>query len=146
MQAPPPPTPGRASAPWFPPPTYPPPQPPARRQGGDRNAAVSLSAGTFGIVLALAATFILVLGFAMALPPLAVALGVALSPPGMILGPIAYFVGKAAVRRIDESKGALGGRGTAVAGWVLGVIATAVAAVVTLVWIVVLLEATSTPS
>ena len=66
---------------------------------------------------------------------------VPLGVPGLTLGPVAYFLGKSAVRRIDESKGALGGRSTAVAGWVMGVIATAVGAAATLVWLVLLLIA-----
>lgn len=61
----------------------------------------------------------------------------------MVLGPLAYFLGKSAVGRIDESKGELGGRSTAVAGWVIGAIATAIGAAVTLVWFVVLLVAIS---
>ncbi len=66
-------------------------------------------------------------------------MGLPIGIPGMVLGPVAYFVGRSAVRRIDESKGELGGRGTAVAAWVIGAIATAVGAAVTLVWFVVLL-------
>lgn len=66
-------------------------------------------------------------------------LGLPLGIPGMALGPLAYFLGKSAVGRIDESKGELGGRSTAVAGWVIGAIATAVGAAVTLVWFVLLL-------
>lgn len=73
-------------------------------------------------------------------------LGLPLGLPGLILGPIAYFVGKSAVRRIDESAGALGGRGAAVSGWVMGIVATAIGAAVTLVWLVVLLVAISAPS
>ena len=66
--------------------------------------------------------------------------------PGMVLGTIAYFLGKSAVSRIDGSQGALGGRGVAVSGWVLGVVAMAIGSAVTLVWLVVVLVATSQPS
>ena len=111
-----------ASAPWFPPPTYPPPNPPPARRG-DTAAALSVAAGIIGIVL-----------------------GLATGLAGLILGPIAYFMGKASVRRIDASNGALGGRGTASTAWVLGIAATIVGAVVSLFWIVVILEALSTPT
>jgi hypothetical protein len=50
------------------------------------------------------------------------------------------------VSRIDSSQGALGGRSVAVAGWVLGVAAMAIGSAVTLVWIVVILVATSQPA
>lgn len=116
------PSPAPAVAPWFPPPTYPPPQPQHARHG-DRPATWSVVAGILGIVL-----------------------GFATGVGGLILGPIAYFMGKTSVGRIDEAKGALTGRGTAVTGWVLGVIATIIGAAVTLFWIVVLLEASSTAS
>jgi len=72
---------------------------------------------------------------------LALVLGLAGGVPGLVIGPIAYFLGKAAIGRINDSKGALGGRGAAQAGWILGVIATAVGAIVTLVWFVVYLVA-----
>jgi hypothetical protein len=64
----------------------------------------------------------------------------------MVLGTLAYFLGRSAVSRIDISQGALGGRSVAVAGWVLGVVAMAIGSVVTLVWIVVVLVATSQPA
>lgn len=70
---------------------------------------------------------------------LGLVLGLPLGLPGMALGPLAYFLGKSAVGRIDESKGELGGRSTAVAGWVIGAIATAVGAAVTLIWFILLL-------
>jgi hypothetical protein len=61
----------------------------------------------------------------------------------MVLGPIAYFMGKSALSRIDSSNGVLGGRGTAVAGWVMGIVATAVGALVSLLWLIVFLIVTS---
>ena len=58
---------------------------------------------------------------------------------GLVLGPTAYFLGKSAVSRIDNSEGNLGGRGPAMVGWVTGVVATTVGALVTLLWFVVFL-------
>jgi len=55
-------------------------------------------------------------------------------------------MGKAAIRHIDSSSGTVGGRSLAAAGWVLGVVATAIGAVVSLVWVVVLLVAISGPA
>ncbi|TMB97253.1 MAG: DUF4190 domain-containing protein [Chloroflexi bacterium] len=66
-------------------------------------------------------------------------LGLPLGVPGLICGPIAYFMGKAAINRIDASAGALSGRGMATAAWIFGIVATAVGAVITLVWLVLLL-------
>lgn len=70
-------------------------------------------------------------------------LGLPFGIPGMVLGTLAYFLGKSAVRRIDASHGALGGRGLAVYAWVFGVIAMAIGSAVTLVWLVVFLVATA---
>lgn len=61
----------------------------------------------------------------------------------MALGALAYFLGKSAVNNIDSSNGAVGGRGMAVTGWVLGAVAMAIGSAVTLVWLVVLLVAVS---
>ncbi len=72
-------------------------------------------------------------------------LGIPLGLPGLILGPLAYFLGRSAVARVDESQGRLGGRGTAVASWVMGAVATAIGAAVTLVYFVVFLVAISGP-
>lgn len=76
---------------------------------------------------------------------LGVLFGLAVGLPGLVFGPIAYFLGKAAIGRIDASKGGLGGRGAAGAGWILGVIATAVGAIVTLTWFVIYLVAIAGP-
>jgi hypothetical protein len=108
-------------APYHPPPNYPPPGY-GRSAPTDGRALTSLGVAILGIVLAL---------------PLGV--------PGLILGPLAYFLGKSAVRRIDGSAGALGGRGLAAAGWVLGVVATALGALVSLAYLVLILLALSTP-
>lgn len=108
-------------APYHPPPSYPPPQY-ARRQALDNRAAVALTLAIVGLLL-----------------------GLPLGVPGLVCGPIAYFVGRSAVSRIDGSAGALGGRNLAVFGWVLGVVATAVGAVVSLTWLVIWLVSISGP-
>lgn len=41
-----------------------------------------------------------------------------------VLGPFAWSMGKRTLREIDESNGALGGRGAANAGYILGIVAT----------------------
>jgi hypothetical protein len=64
---------------------------------------------------------------------------------GMICGPIAYFLGRSAVSRIAEQPDTLGGRPTAVAGWVIGAISTGVGALATLAWVVLLLIANFGP-
>ncbi|TMD99485.1 MAG: hypothetical protein E6I72_00865 [Chloroflexi bacterium] len=87
----------------------------------DGRALGSLLAGIFGLLLAF------------------------LGLPGLVLGPIAYFLGKSSARRITESRGELGGRSTAVAGWVMGVVATAIGAVVSLVWLTIILVAVFGP-
>lgn len=46
----------------------------------------------------------------------------------LLLAPFAWFTGTKAVRDIDESRGALGGRGEANAGKVLGIIGTVILA------------------
>jgi hypothetical protein len=101
---------------WHPPPAYPPPRAQAPRSTEGR-AIAALIAAIAGIVL-----------------------GLPLGLPGMILGTLAYFLGKSAVSRIDSGQGALGGRGLATASWVLGAIAMGIGAVVTLAWLVLLLN------
>ncbi len=112
-------------APYQPPPNYPPPVG-SRHVVTDGRAAASLVWAILGLIFAL---------------PLGL--------PGMIAGPVAYFLGKGALTRIAESNGALTGRSAASAGRILGIIATAVGAIVTLVWLVLILNAlndTSTSS
>jgi hypothetical protein len=105
--------------PWYPPPNHPPPR--VKAAGStDGRAVGSLIVAIAGIVL-----------------------GLPMGIPGMVLGTLAYFLGKSAVSRIDSSLGALGGRSVAVAGWVFGAVAMTIGSAVTLVWIVVLLAATS---
>jgi hypothetical protein len=113
-----PPQPPSLAPPYSPYPTHPPPPLPRGPRPGrtEGRSVAALLSGIIGLVLAI---------------PLGV--------PGMILGPLAYFLGKSAVGRVDESRGELGGRSTAVAGWVIGAIATALGAIVTLVWFILLL-------
>jgi hypothetical protein len=108
--------------PWYPPPNHPPPRVKAAGSN-DGRAAASLVTAIVGIVL-----------------------GLPVGIPGMILGTLAYFLGRSAVSRIDTSQGTLGGRSVAVAGWVFGVVAMTIGSAVTLAWIVVLLVATSQPA
>jgi hypothetical protein len=106
-------------APWYPPPTYPPPR--VKASGStDGRANASLIAAIAGIVL-----------------------GLPMGIPGMVLGTLAYFLGKSSVSRIDSSQGVLGGRSIAVSGWVFGVVAMAIGSLVTLAGIVVALVATA---
>ena len=112
-------------APYHPPPSYPPPAG-SRPALTDGTAAASLVWAILGLIF----------GFPLGLP-------------GMIAGPIAYFLGKGALERIAESNGALTGRSVATWGRILGIVAMAVGAIVTLVWLVVILNAlndTSTTS
>ena len=104
-------------APYHPPPTYPPPvgSQPAVTDG---NAVASLVWGILGLIF-----------------------GLPLGLPGMIAGPIAYFLGKGSLARIAESNGSLTGRSSANWGRILGIVAMAVGAVVTLVWLVIILNA-----
>jgi len=109
-----------AIAPYHPPPSYP---PPAYSGTGalDNRAAVALAMAVLGLVL-----------------------GLPLGVPGLVFGPIAYFMGKSAVNRIAASAGALGGRNIATTAWILGIVATAAGAVVSLVWLIVFLVSVST--
>ncbi len=104
-------------APYQPPPNYPPPAGQGA-VGTDGKAASSLVFGILGLLFAL---------------PLGL--------PGLIAGPIAYFLGKGAKQRIAESNGTLGGTSFANAGRILGIVATAVGAVVTLIYLILLFNA-----
>jgi hypothetical protein len=107
---------------WHPPPSHPPPQ--VRAAGStDGRAIAALLAAIGGIVL-----------------------GLPFGLPGMVLGTLAYFLGKSAVDRIDGANGALGGRGLAVASWVLGAVAMGIGAAVTLTWLVVALLLITQPT
>src|SRR5207244_7782409 len=92
--------------------------PPPTAAGTDARAVASLGFRILGLIFAL---------------PLGL--------PGLIAGPIPYFLGKGSRPRIAEAAGALGGAGTANAGRILGIIPTAVGALVTLLWFVVILNA-----
>ncbi len=107
-------------APYHPPPSYP---PPSYSGSGalDNRAPIALALAVLGLIL-----------------------GLPLGVPGLVFGPIAYFLGKSAVTRIDVSAGALGGRNMATTAWILGMVATAVGAVVSLIWLVVFLVSVST--
>ena len=106
---------------WHPPPNHPPPLTQASGST-DSRAIAALLAAIAGIVL-----------------------GLPLGIPGMVLGTLAYFLGRSAASRIDSSQGARGGRSLAVFAWVLGVVAMAIGSSVTLVWLVVLLIVLSQP-
>ena len=111
-----------AIAPYYPPPSYPPPS--YTGTGAlDNRAAIALALAIIGLVL-----------------------GLPLGVPGLVCGPIAYFLGKSAVTRIEASAGALGGRNLARTASILGVIATAAGAVVSLVWLIFILVSVSTPA
>ena len=57
----------------------------------------------------------------------------------LIMGPVAYFLGKSARSRIAASEGKLVGAPLASAGSVLGIVATVIGAATTLGWLVILL-------
>ena len=104
-------------APYHPPPSYPPPAG-SRPAVTDGRAVASLVWAILGLIFAI---------------PIGI--------PGMIAGPIAYFLAGSARQRIAESNGALTGRSAANAGRIIGIIAMAVGAIVTLVWLVVIFNA-----
>ena len=108
-------------APYHPPPAFPPPRV-GRAAPTDGRAVTSLAASILGILL-----------------------GLPFGLPGLALGSLGYFMGRSAIARIDGAPGTAGGRSMAIAGWVLGVVATAIGAVVSLAWLVLLLFVISTP-
>ena len=110
------------TVPYHPPPPYPPPGL-GRVAPTDGRAITSLVASIFGILL-----------------------GLPFGIPGIALGPLGYFMGRSAIARIDGAPGTSGGRTVAVMGWVLGIVATAIGAVVSLVWLVLLLVVISAPT
>jgi hypothetical protein len=55
----------------------------------------------------------------------------------VILGPIAIFLGLSSQRRIRASGGALGGGGMAMAGWIVGMVATGLGAVYALIMLII---------
>jgi hypothetical protein len=108
-----------AIAPYHPPPSYPPPSY-SGTGAFDNRATIALALAILGLIL-----------------------GLPLGVPGLVFGPIAYFMGKSAVTRIAASAGALGGRNIAATAWILGIVATAAGAVVSLVWLVIFLVSVS---
>src|SRR4029077_8778255 len=119
--APPPPPAPPAAAPYHPPPPYPPPRL-AGATPTDGRAIMSVTASIAGVLL-----------------------GLLFGLPGLAFGPMGYFLGRSAMARIDSAPGTSGGRSLAVAGWVLGIAATAIGALVSLAWLVLILVAISTP-
>jgi hypothetical protein len=109
------------TAPYHPPPHYPPPTF-GNATPSDGRAIISVAASVLGILL-----------------------GLPFGLPGLALGTFGYFMGRSAISRIDSAPGTSGGRSLAVTGWVLGIVATAIGAVVSLVWLVLILVSISTP-
>ncbi len=60
---------------------------------------------------------------------------------GGLTSPFAWWLGRKAMREIDASGGAMGGRGQAQAGFILGIIGTALLAVGVLIVVVAVLGA-----
>jgi hypothetical protein len=108
-------------APYHPPPAFPPPRV-GRAAPTDGRAITSLAASILGILF-----------------------GLPFGVPGLTLGPLGYFMGRSSIERIDSATGTLAGRSLAVAGSVLGVVATAIGALVSLAWLVLLLFVISAP-
>jgi hypothetical protein len=63
-----------------------------------------------------------------------------------VLAPVALFIGNSSRRRIQASGGALGGYGLATAGFVLGIIGSALLAIYIVILIVRIISAASTPT
>jgi len=82
----------------------------------------------------------------MLLAILGVVFGLPFGLPGMVLGPVGYFMGRRAEARIATSGGAIAGHSQAQAGRVLGVIATAIGCVTSLIWLVLFFLAISATS
>ena len=104
---------------------------------------VSLVLAIFGLLVAMTGILIALIGLVTSSGELLNALLLGL--PALVCGVIAYFLGKSAIARMNESKGTLSGHPTAVAGWVIGAVTTAAGAIVTLVWIVLFLIANFGP-
>ena len=66
-----------------------------------------------------------------------------------VLGPFAWWIGKRTVDEIDASQGRLGGRGSAQAGYIMGIIGTVLLAfglIALVVWIILAVALFSTSS
>ena len=105
---------------WYPPPTHEPAK--EQTQGHNGRGITALVLAVFGVLL-----------------------GLTFGVPGMILGTIAYFLGRSAVSEIDAS-GATRNRSVAVSARILGIVAMAIGSIVTLVWFVVLLVVVAGPT
>ena len=130
-----------AIAPQYQRPVYP--APPAPTGRTEKRALASLIASIFALLLAM-------LGFLLGVLALLTGLGdllnfLLLGLPAMILGPVAYFLGRSAAGRIAASPQTLGGHSTPVAGWIMGVIGTGAGALVFLIWFVLVLLANFGP-
>jgi hypothetical protein len=91
---------------------------------------------------AIAALVCSVIGLAVGVP-----LGIfCLGLPGLILGAIGLALGFSANQRIGESNGALRGRGLAMGGIVVGVVAVVISLIVLVIWIVGLAYSTTHPT
>ena len=66
---------------------------------------------------------------------------------GLLASPVAWYLGKSSMNRIDASQGQLGGRGMAQAGMILGIVGTVllVLAIVAVVVIFGLVAGSSSP-
>ena len=63
-----------------------------------------------------------------------------------VLAPFAMVMGRRAVKEIDASNGTIGGRGSAQAGYILGIIGTVLLALGVLVVVVAIIAAAATSS
>jgi hypothetical protein len=133
--------PPHAIAPYYQRPMYA--APPAAAARSEARTILSLLLAILGLLLAMTGSLLALVAFFTVNGDLLNAL--LLGFPAMITGVVAYFLGKSAIARIAESSATLGGRPTAVAGWVIGAVTTAVGATVTLVWIILFLVANFGP-
>jgi len=119
------------------------PAPPAPAGRSEARTILSLLLAILGLLLTMTGGLLALVAFFTANGDLLN--GLLLGLPAMIVGVVAYFLGKSAISRIKESPATLGGRPTAVAGWVIGAVTTAAGATVTLAWIVLFLIANYGP-
>jgi hypothetical protein len=68
-------------------------------------------------------------------------LGIISIPLCQLCGPFAYYYGKRAEEAIDASGGALGGRGMATAGKILGIIGTVLLGLWIVYWVIIAIVA-----
>ena len=130
-----------AIAPYYQRPMYPVPPGPAGRS--ETRTVVSLLLAIGGLLVVMIGLFLAGLAFLLGSGELLN--GLLLGVPAMICGPIAYFLGRSAIERIKAEPDKLSGRSTAVAGWVIGAVTTAIGASATLAWLVLVLVANFGP-